>query len=103
MQVGEGEAAAVGEDHRGRGGQRQQGPDHDPAGAGMRAKHGVRVVVEAGDDSVDLRGVHLGRQVRGTGAGRPGLAAPGHAVPSAIEPSGMGSQEGRSLASYITS
>jgi hypothetical protein len=66
----------------------------------MRAEHGVRVMMEASGDPVDLARVHV---VRGTWADRPGLAGPGHAVPSAIEPSGIGSQDGRVLASYITS
>ena len=112
MQVGQGEPAAVGEHHRDAGGQRQQGPDPDPVRAGVRAEHGMRVVVQASDDPVDLARVHLGHLpcgaglmstgIRGTGD-RAGLAAPGHAAPSAIEPSGMGSQDGRFLASYITS
>ena len=59
-----------------------------------------RVVVEASDDPVDLA---RGPVVRGTGADRTGLAGPGHAVPSAIEPSGIDSQDGRFLASYSTS
>ena len=100
MQVGQGEAAAVGEHHGGRGGQWQQGPDDDPVRPLMRAEHGVRVMVEASDDPVDLARVHV---VRGTGADRAGLAGPRHAAPSAIEPSGIGSQDGRFLASYITS
>jgi hypothetical protein len=66
----------------------------------MRAKHGVRIMMEASDDPVDLARVHV---VRGTSADRPGLAGPGHAAPPAIEPSGIGSQDGRFLASYITS
>ena len=94
--MGQGKAAAVGEQHGDRGGQRQQGPDDDPVRAGMRAEHGVRVMVEASDDPVDLARVHV---VRGTGADRSGLAGPGHAAPSAIEPSGIGSQDGRFLAS----
>ena len=56
--------------------------------------------MEASDDPVDLALVHV---VRGTGADRPGLTGPGHAAPSVIEPSGIGSQDGRFLASYITS
>ena len=51
-------------------------------------------------DPVDLARVHV---VRGTWADRTGLAGPRHAAPSAIEPSGIGSQDGRFLASYITS
>jgi hypothetical protein len=57
-------------------------------------------MVEASDDPVDLTRGHV---VLGTGADRTGLAGPGHAAPSEIEPSGIGSQDGRFLASYITS
>ncbi len=103
MHVVQGEAAAVGEYHGDRRGQRQQGPDDHPVRAGMRAEQGMRVMVQASDDPVDLARVHPGLRFRGTGADRTGLAGPGHAAPSAIEPSGMGSQEGRFLASYITS
>ena len=83
-----GEPAAVVEDHRDRGGERAQRPDDDPVRAGVAAEYGVRVVVIAGDNPLDFA---------------QGGFCMCHVYNSAIDSSGMDSQVGRFLASYMTS
>ncbi len=89
MQVARREAAPVGEqDGHGRG-ERPQRADGDSAGYPVRAEDGVRIMVRAGDDPVDLAGADAGRAV----------VHCGHGYIAAIASSGMDCQEGRYLAS----
>ena len=63
----------------------------------------MRVVVGSGHDPVDLSQADLRGLVGGLAMLMPSPALRAPAQESAIEPSGMASQSGRFLASYITS
>ena len=88
MQMLHREPAAVVEDHRDGGGERAERPDDDPVRSRVRAEHGVRVVMLAGDNLLDFA---------------QGEFVICHVYNSAIDSSGMDSQVGRFLASYMTS
>ena len=82
------EPAAVVEDHRDRGGERAECPDDDAVRSGVRAEHRVRVIMLSGDNLLDFA---------------QGEFFVCHVYNSAIDSSGMDSQVGRFLASYMTS